>query len=242
LVAATIAAGIALIGLGAATTLIITSPREATLPPGCAPADVDRPGCRAITRGVSANTIALATVIATPIGAVLVALLAAATAAQRQRAQLAAEEERLRLQLESDRRLRDLEESRRVLDAALTAARDLHSALIEQFESNGTIAPIEEKARAVALAGSRLVVRFDREHRVAEGFRKVTDASSQLRALVAERSDRPAERRTEVKEASTAVGLALKEFANEAFSVARVELPSHGDEASPVPSSNAAPL
>jgi hypothetical protein len=101
----------------------VVNPAEAVLPPGCAPADIHSPGCRPITRGVSANTIALATVIASPLAALLVALIAASTGARRQAEQLAAEAEHLRLQLQNDRLLRDLEESRRVLDAALMAAR-----------------------------------------------------------------------------------------------------------------------
>jgi hypothetical protein len=238
LVTATIVAGMALVGLGVATTLIVSSPREAVLPPGCAPADRDRPGCRPITRGVSANTIALATVIATPIGAVLVALVAAATAARRQDEQLAAERERLRLQLQSDRGLQDLEEVRRVLDAALIAARDRHSELMELFERSGTTAASEKKRRAVALAGSRLLVRFHRDDQVAVAFLQVTDAISQLGALIAKSTGDFPKPRNQVEEASTAVALALQEFADEAFSVGRVDAPSDRGEDETVLSRN----
>jgi hypothetical protein len=203
-------AAVSLVGLGVAGTVILSNTSEAVLPPGCAPADIDRPGCRAITRGVSTNTIALATVIASPLGAVLVTLLTVETAVRRQREQFAAE-----------RALQDLQESRLVLDGALAAAQESHAAVLARLQHARGDETVDEKRRAVILAGSRLVVRFQREHPVTLAFKNVTDALDDL-AQVAREAD-GAGHRHRAKTASQAASVGIREFADQAFRVARVK-------------------
>ena len=113
-------------------TLLITSDNGRELPPGCAPEDRDRPGCRPTNTGSGSNTVALVTVILTPLAALAVGLVAAASARDRLREQLGAEAERLRKQLgaeaerekarlDHERRLHDLDGLRELIDDAATA-------------------------------------------------------------------------------------------------------------------------
>ena len=137
-------AAITALAVVAVVALVGQDERRVQLPPGCSKADSLKAGCRPVaTERSSDNTVAIITIIVTPLGAFAVALLAAGAARSRQdrdiaearRAlseQLAAEgdrqrtllddeSDRLARQLEHDRAMRDLEELRSLLDEASDA-------------------------------------------------------------------------------------------------------------------------
>jgi uncharacterized protein YacL (UPF0231 family) len=93
---------LAVTGVSVGGTLLVTRNGKPQLPPGCAPTDRQTPGCRPLASGTSPNTVALATVILTPLGALIVAGITVRSARNRLETQLAAEAARLKQQLEAE--------------------------------------------------------------------------------------------------------------------------------------------
>lgn len=135
------------IGVSVAVTLLISGGNESDLPPGCAPQDRGTPGCRSTNTGSDSNTVALVTVILTPLAALAVGLIAAASARNRLREQLHAEGNRLRQQLdgeaerektrhEHERRLHDLDGLRELINDAATA---MQARVIHVVETRGLL-------------------------------------------------------------------------------------------------------
>jgi hypothetical protein len=129
---------------GVVVLAILQTDKRVALPPGCSEADRLKAGCRPVaTERSSGNSVAIVTLIVTPLGALGVALVTVNAArvrqerdieearatlqqqldaeAKRQRAQLSDERARLSRQLQHDRDLRDLEELRTLLDDASDA-------------------------------------------------------------------------------------------------------------------------
>ena len=115
--------------MSVAATLLLSADQKIRVPPGCTPAEQTRPGCHPYKSGsgTNGNTVALVTVILTPLGAFAVALVTAHAADARLDKQLGAEQRRLDAQLEAeakrqeqrlrhDRRLHDLDGLRHLVD------------------------------------------------------------------------------------------------------------------------------
>jgi len=149
-------AAVVVLAVVAVVALFASTERRVQLPPGCSEADRLTPGCRPVaTERSSANTVAIITIIVTPLGAFGVAFLTTRAARERQDrdigeartaldSQLEAEGERQRLslrderrrlsrQLSHDRATRDLGELRTVLDEATEALGLLGSTYLEMW-------------------------------------------------------------------------------------------------------------
>jgi hypothetical protein len=182
---------VAVLGLGVGGTLLLTDrslPANERLPPGCAPADRTRPGCRPIVERVSSNTIALAAVIASPLASLFVALVAVGAARKRQDVQLnaegdrldrqlAAEGDRLDRQLAHDRELRDRDHVRNLLDDAAAAMETFLDALrvigSEQPPHDEALKHRQELSRALGGVHAtlrRLTIRFPFDHPIIETY------------------------------------------------------------------------
>jgi hypothetical protein len=195
--------GAIVVGGIAVTVMLLSTDHAPSLPPGCKPADSALPGCRPVSSAISPNVVALVTVVVTPLGALLVALLTAASAATRQNAQLGAEQARLETQLDAEekrleRQLRDerarderlalastLEDGMDVVDGirrSVSAARggkpedDISE---DQFEE-----AMEVLHRAEAIQ-NRLMLRLGRNHPAAVSYIRLVLGVGQLLVAIA---------------------------------------------------------
>lgn len=127
-------------------------PVSQSQPPGCTKADQNEPGCRVARQRITTNTVALASVIVSPLATLAVALVAVSSARRRQDEQIDAERDRhesrlehelaiKRLELDASKRQDDLEHLRTFLDNAATrfedyleASGELRSALFAATE------------------------------------------------------------------------------------------------------------
>jgi hypothetical protein len=232
-----VASGLAVAGLAVAVTLLVSSGGETELPPGCSRADATLPGCRPAEKGVSATTVAFAAVIASPLGAILAGLIAAASASRTQHSEL----ERLDLQLVHEREIKDLEALRKLVDEALSSLANVtkHAGLIsfayQSTEESFSEQEVEEvgEARlglhnelldAIPLS-VRMTTRLSSESPLVQSYDTVFEAASQINKAAYEIPPPSEGLRSEINEAFGQLKRASAEFQAAAVELARFRLP-----------------
>jgi hypothetical protein len=131
--------------VGALIVVVLTDriPARDDQPPGCTARDRDQPGCRVTRQRITSSTVALTSVVVTPLATLVVALVAVGAGRRRQEEQLGAEQDRLqsrhehelnlkRLELDHDRRSRDREALRQFLDQISTLVEEAYDSINER--------------------------------------------------------------------------------------------------------------